>query len=93
MLDGPLWYRNLARCWTGCIHLPDTASPIHCDGFGRGISREAIVHAVAKRGFRRLLVEGDAYTVSWFLEEGQLDRLHILLVPVSSGGRKGWFAV
>jgi riboflavin biosynthesis pyrimidine reductase len=46
------------------------------------------VHALAERGFRRLLVEGGAYTVSRFLEEGQLDRLHILLAPVLLGDGK-----
>ena len=38
----------------GCpVPLPHSASPIYVDGYGRGISCEAIVHAVAERGFRR----------------------------------------
>ena len=38
----------------GCsIPLPETASPIYVDGYGRGISCEAIVHAVAELGFCR----------------------------------------
>jgi diaminohydroxyphosphoribosylaminopyrimidine deaminase / 5-amino-6-(5-phosphoribosylamino)uracil reductase len=73
----------------GCrISLPEPASPIYVDGYGRGISCEAIVHAVAELGFCRLLVEGGAYTVSRFFEEGQLDRLHILFAPVLLGDGK-----
>jgi len=78
----------------GCqAPVPKPASPIYVDGYGRGISCEAIVHAVAERGFRRLLVEGGAYTVSRFFEEGQLDRLHILLAPVLLGDGKAGLQV
>ena len=74
---------------SGCpVPVPKPASPIHLDGYGLGISCEAIVHALAERGFRRLLVEGGAYTVSRFFEEGQLDRMHILLAPVILGDGK-----
>ncbi len=71
----------------GCSSFsPGPASPIDFDGGGSGISCEAIVHAVAKHRFRRLLVEAGAYsvsgTVSRFLKEGQLDRLHIQLALV-----------
>jgi riboflavin-specific deaminase-like protein len=73
----------------GCpIPVPEPAIPIYVDGYSRGISCEAIVHAVAERGFCRLLVEGGAYTVSRFFEEGQLDRLHILFAPVLLGDGK-----
>ena len=73
----------------GCpIPVPEPAIPIYVDGYGCGISCEAIVHAVAERGFCRLLVEGGAYTVSRFFEEGQLDRLHILFAPVLLGDGK-----
>lgn len=73
----------------GCqAPVPEPASPIYVDEYGREISCEAIVHAVAERGFRRLLVEGGAYTVSRFFEEGQLDRLHILMAPVILGAGK-----
>ena len=78
----------------GCqAPVPEPASPIYVDGYGRGISCETIVHAVAERGFRRLLVEGGAYTVSRFFEEGQLDRLHILLAPVLLGDGKAGLQV
>ena len=68
----------------GCpVPVTEPARPIYFGGNGRGISCEAIVHAVAERGLSRPL-EGGAYTVSWFLEEGQLDRLHMLLAPATA---------
>ena len=45
----------------------------------------AIVAALAARGFRRILVEGGADTVSRFLAAGCLDRLHILVAPIILG--------
>ena len=44
-----------------------------------------IVAALAERGFRRLLVEGGADTVSRFLAARCLDRLHILVAPIILG--------
>jgi riboflavin biosynthesis pyrimidine reductase len=41
-------------------------------------------------GFRRILVEGGARTIAAFIEEGCLDRLHVLVAPVIIGsGRSG----
>jgi diaminohydroxyphosphoribosylaminopyrimidine deaminase / 5-amino-6-(5-phosphoribosylamino)uracil reductase len=45
----------------------------------------AIVSALAERGFRRILVEGGAETVSSFLAAGCLDRLHVLVAPIILG--------
>jgi len=45
----------------------------------------AIVAALAQRGFRRILVEGGADTVSRFLAAGCLDRLHIVVAPIILG--------
>jgi riboflavin-specific deaminase-like protein len=50
----------------------------------------AILSALAERGFRRILIEGGAYTVSGFLAAGCLDRLHIVVAPIILGtGRAG----
>jgi diaminohydroxyphosphoribosylaminopyrimidine deaminase / 5-amino-6-(5-phosphoribosylamino)uracil reductase len=46
----------------------------------------AIVAALADRGFRRILIEGGADTVSRFLAARCLDRLHILIAPIILGG-------
>ncbi len=57
---------------------------------------DMVVGFLVKRSYMRwqnvdsveLLVEGGAYTVSRFFEEGQLDRLHILFAPVLLGDGK-----
>ena len=43
------------------------------------------MRALAARGFRRILVEGGADTISRFLAAGCLDRLHILIAPIILG--------
>jgi riboflavin-specific deaminase-like protein len=49
-----------------------------------------IVAALAAAGFRRLLIEGGARTVSGFLDDDALDRLHLLVAPTIIGsGRQG----
>ncbi len=45
----------------------------------------AIVGALAERGFRRILIEGGAETLSRFLAASCLDRLHILVAPIILG--------
>jgi riboflavin-specific deaminase-like protein len=44
-----------------------------------------IVGALAERGFRRILIEGGAKTVSAFLAAGALDRLHLSIAPLVIG--------
>jgi riboflavin-specific deaminase-like protein len=49
-----------------------------------------ILHALAERGLRRILVEGGAETVSRFLAARCLDRLHVVVAPIILGaGRPG----
>ncbi|HWL31926.1 MAG TPA: RibD family protein [Xanthobacteraceae bacterium] len=56
----------------------------------RGIAPAAILAALAERGFRRVLIEGGADTVSRFLAANCLDRLHVVVAPVILGsGRAG----
>jgi diaminohydroxyphosphoribosylaminopyrimidine deaminase / 5-amino-6-(5-phosphoribosylamino)uracil reductase len=45
----------------------------------------AIVAALAARGFRRILIEGGAATVSRFVAARCLDRLHVLVAPIILG--------
>jgi diaminohydroxyphosphoribosylaminopyrimidine deaminase / 5-amino-6-(5-phosphoribosylamino)uracil reductase len=45
----------------------------------------AILAALAERGFRRILIEGGADTVSRFLAAGCLDRLHVVIAPIIVG--------
>ena len=44
-----------------------------------------ILEVLARRGVRRLFVEGGGRTVSRFLEAGCLDRLHLCIAPVIIG--------
>jgi diaminohydroxyphosphoribosylaminopyrimidine deaminase/5-amino-6-(5-phosphoribosylamino)uracil reductase len=49
-----------------------------------------IVAALFVRGLRKILVEGGPRTLAAFIEEGCLDRLHVLVAPVIIGsGRAG----
>lgn len=49
------------------------------------ISPSTILQALKKRGFKRILVEGGSITLSHFLAERTLDRLHILAAPILIG--------
>ena len=49
------------------------------------IAPGAILVALAERGFRRILIEGGADTISRFLAAGCLDRLHIVVAPIILG--------
>jgi diaminohydroxyphosphoribosylaminopyrimidine deaminase / 5-amino-6-(5-phosphoribosylamino)uracil reductase len=44
-----------------------------------------ILDALAARGLRRVLIEGGAKTLSYFLSTGCLDRLHVVVAPVILG--------
>jgi len=48
----------------------------------------AIVDALFQRGYRKLLIEGGATTVSAFINAGVVDRLHVLVAPVILGSGK-----
>jgi riboflavin-specific deaminase-like protein len=50
-----------------------------------------ILAALAARGFRRVLIEGGAETVSRFLSAGCLDRLHVMVAPVILGSGRASF--
>jgi len=52
---------------------------------GGQIAPAAILLALAERGFRRILIEGGADTVSRFLAAKCLDRLHVIVAPIILG--------
>lgn len=52
---------------------------------GAGIAPADIVRALAERGYRRLLIEGGASTLSHFIQSRAIDRLHILMAPIILG--------
>ena len=57
------------------------------------IAPATILAALAERGFRRLLIEGGADTVSRFLASGCLDRLHVMVAPIILGSGRGGFVL
>ncbi len=52
------------------------------------ISPHAIVKALFELGYRRILIEGGARTISNFMDAGCVDRLHLLVAPVIIGSGK-----
>ncbi|CAA9357234.1 MAG: Possibly 2,5-diamino-6-ribosylamino-pyrimidinone 5-phosphate reductase, fungal [uncultured Microvirga sp.] len=68
--------------------VPKPAEAIRLPATGRSLCPRAIVAALAARGFRRILIEGGARTISAFIDAGCVDRLHILLAPLILGSGK-----
>jgi len=64
---------------------PAWVTPITIPSEENQIAPAAIVAALAARGFRRLLVEGGAGTLSGFLAAGAIDRLHLSVAPIIIG--------
>ena len=52
------------------------------------MSCKAIVSELFNRGLRRVLIEGGAATVSAFISEDAVDRLHVLVAPLILGSGK-----
>jgi riboflavin-specific deaminase-like protein len=51
----------------------------------QGVAPQTITAGLTGAGFRRILVEGGAHTISRFLAAGALDRLHVLVAPILLG--------
>lgn len=62
----------------GVAALPSDSSSV-------GLDPVAIVAALAARGYKRILIEGGASTLSHFLTHRAIDRLHILMAPIILG--------
>jgi diaminohydroxyphosphoribosylaminopyrimidine deaminase/5-amino-6-(5-phosphoribosylamino)uracil reductase len=60
---------------------------------GGAIAPAAILAGLARCGFRRILIEGGANTVSRFLVAGCLDRLHVVVAPMILGTGKPSFTL
>lgn len=54
----------------------------------KGLCPRAIVTALFERGFKKILIEGGAHTVSRFIDAQSVDRLHVLLAPMIIGSGK-----
>lgn len=73
--------------------LPDDIEVIALPKTDGQIAPSAILLALAERGFRRILIEGGADTVSRFLKAGCLDRLHIMVAPIILGSGRPSFSL
>ncbi len=72
------------------VEPPGGAKLLRLAAHGGRIAPAAIVEALFVRGFQRILVEGGPRTIAAFIEDGCLDRLHVLVAPVIIGsGRAG----
>ncbi|MBE9604988.1 RibD family protein [Acetobacteraceae bacterium H6797] len=58
-----------------------------------GLRLPALLAALAARGITRIFVEGGGITVSRFLAQGLLDRLHLTVAPIILGSGKPAFAL
>lgn len=65
--------------------LPTGVEIVSLPAVGGEIAPAAILSALAQRGFRRILIEGGAHTVSRFIAAGCLDRLHVMVAPIMLG--------
>jgi diaminohydroxyphosphoribosylaminopyrimidine deaminase / 5-amino-6-(5-phosphoribosylamino)uracil reductase len=54
---------------------------------------KAIIAALFAQGYRRILVEGGARTISGFIDAGVIDRLHLLVAPLIIGSGKPGLAL
>lgn len=65
--------------------VPDNVEVLRLSLDGEGFDPEAIRALLAEQGFRRVLIEGGGATISRFLTNGSLDRLHLLVSPMIIG--------
>lgn len=67
---------------------PDGVETIQIEREDGVLPPAKIVAALFARGFKRLLIEGGASTVSSFIDAGVVNRLHVLVAPVILGSGK-----
>jgi len=70
------------------VDCPAGVEPVPVSDGSNGLCPREIVAALFERGFRKLLIEGGAQTISRFIEADALDRLHILMAPMIIGSGK-----
>jgi diaminohydroxyphosphoribosylaminopyrimidine deaminase/5-amino-6-(5-phosphoribosylamino)uracil reductase len=76
-----------------CPPLLDGVERLTLPDRGGAIAPSAILAGLASCGFRRILIEGGANTVSRFLVAGCLDRLHVVVAPLILGAGKPSFTL
>lgn len=66
-------------------NLPSGVEVLALPAENGSIAPAVILAGLASLGFRRILIEGGAQTVSRFLSAGSLDRLHVVVAPTLLG--------
>ena len=66
-------------------HLPPGVEGVALPADNGHIAPAALLACLAARGFRRIMIEGGAQTISRFFAAGCLDRLHIVVAPLILG--------
>ena len=78
--------RRLVITGTGiAANLPAGVEVVTLPATDGQLAPPAVLAALAERGFRRILIEGGANTVSRFLAGRCLDRLHVMIAPMIIG--------
>jgi diaminohydroxyphosphoribosylaminopyrimidine deaminase / 5-amino-6-(5-phosphoribosylamino)uracil reductase len=60
---------------------------------GTTLAPRTILSALAREGLGRVFIEGGGHTVSRFLREGSLDRLHVAVAPMIIGSGRPAFSL
>jgi diaminohydroxyphosphoribosylaminopyrimidine deaminase/5-amino-6-(5-phosphoribosylamino)uracil reductase len=68
--------------------VPAGVETIVLEGRGEHLRPRTIVEALGRRGMRRILVEGGARTISAFIDDRAIDRLHVMVAPLLLGSGK-----
>jgi riboflavin biosynthesis pyrimidine reductase len=77
--------RLVVTCEGTELELPAGVEAITVPAANGHMQPAAILARLAERGFRRIMIEGGAHTVSRFLRAGCFDRLHIVVAPLILG--------
>ena len=77
--------RLVLTCENTRLDLPAGVEIVRLPVQSGQIAPATILAALAERGFRRILVEGGANTLSRFIAAGCLDRLHVVIAPIIIG--------
>lgn len=64
---------------------PAACQQLHLARQKNGFCPRDIVTTLFKQGYKKLLIEGGARTVSQFIDAGAVDRLHVLVAPMIIG--------
>jgi riboflavin biosynthesis pyrimidine reductase len=73
--------------------LPADIEVVHLARVDGQIAPADILSALAEQGFRRILIEGGADTISRFLNAKCLDRLHVMVAPIILGSGRPSFTL